>query len=278
MIPWIGTRRSKLARAYTKKVQQLVPGNIVLIDSQADLNPTTSIEEMGGKGVFCKEIEQALIDREIDIAVHAFKDLTRDNDELLEISCVLERNDFRDCLIGNNVNPRTIGTSSPRRIAQLQDLYPHSQIIPIRGNIDTRIAKQENGEYDAIVLAKAGVDELGYDHKVSRVFGTAEMLPAPGQGVIALQTRKPTNQKDTDITVMTASRNHWDTWYCVMAEKYMLAAVDGDCQTPIGCLSYVESDNIRMIAKNFETDKIAIENGPIKEYKELGHKLGSQLI
>lgn len=275
MIPWIGTRRSKLARAYTAKAQQLVPGNIVLIDSKADLNPTTSIEEMGGKGVFCKEIEQALIDREIDIAVHAFKDLTRDNDELLEISCVLERNDFRDCLIGNNVNPRTIGTSSPRRIAQLQDLYPNSQIIPIRGNIDTRIAKQENGEYDAIVLAKAGVDELGYDHKISRVFGTAEMLPAPGQGVIALQTRKPTNQKDTDITVMTSSRNHLDTWYCAMAEKAMLKEIDGDCQTPIGCLSYIDNDTIHMIAKNFETDRLGLEHGPSVKYDTIGGELGT---
>ena len=95
--------------------------------------------------------------------MHAFKDLTRDNDDLLEIPCVLVRNDFRDCLLVIIVIQEQLEQVSPRRIAQLQDLYPHSQIIPIRGNIDTRIQKQENGEYDAIVLAKAGVDELGYD-------------------------------------------------------------------------------------------------------------------
>lgn len=278
MTPWIGTRKSELALAYTFKAQQLIKGNIVLIDSKADLNPTTSIEEMGGKGVFCKEIEMALINRDINIAVHAFKDLTRDNDHLLEVPCVLKRNDFRDCLIGNDVNPRTIGTSSPRRIAQLKDLYPHSQIIPIRGNIDTRIQKQENGEYDAIVLAKAGVDELGYEDKISKVFGTADMLPAPGQGVIALQANIPKSIRESNLTSKLQSLNHLDTWYCVMAEKEMLRVIDGDCQTAIGCLSYIDNGEIRIIAKNFETDRIAIKSAPILQYKELGHDLGSQLI
>lgn len=280
MLPKIGTRKSLLAQAYTNKAISVLglEGERVLIDSHADLNPTTSIEEMGGKGVFCKEIESALMDRSIDIAVHAFKDLTRDNDEWLHIPCVLERNDFRDCLIGNNSNPRTIGTSSPRRIAQLQDIYPHSQIIPIRGNIDTRIAKQENGEYDAIVLAKAGVDELGYDHKISRIFGTAEMLPAPGQGVIALQTVKPETVREQNLHTMLHYHNHWDTWYCVMAERSMLETVNGDCHTPIGCLSYFDGDNIRIIAKNFETDKMGIVIGEPSKYKELGQELGSQLL
>ena len=152
---------------------------------------------MGGKGVFCKEIEDYLMERRIDIAVHAFKDVTRDNDAFLEIPCVIKRNNYHDCLIGNHIDPKTIGTSSPRRIAQLKDLYPLSKIIPIRGNIDTRIKKQENGEYDAIVLAVAGVDELGYTDKITRVFETNEMMPAPGQGVIAIQTVRAIDCKRT---------------------------------------------------------------------------------
>lgn len=275
MIPLIGTRKSKLAIAYTQKAQKQIPfeTSTFLIDSKADLNPTTSIEEMGGKGVFCKEIEQALINGSIDIAVHAFKDLTRDNDDLLEIPCVLLRNDFRDCLIGNNNNPRTIGTSSPRRIAQLKDLYPASQIIPIRGNIDTRIQKQENGEYDAIVLAKAGVDELGYTHKVSRIFGTADMLPAPGQGVIAIQMKKDNRMKGALSNV-----NHWDTWYTCMAEKEMLRVIDGDCHTAIGVLSYVENNTLHMVAKNFETDQLSIQHGPKTEYIMIGSEVGLNLL
>ena len=121
----VGVRGSKLAIAYCNKALdtlKLKDSERIIIESTADLNPTTSIEEMGGKGVFCKEIEDHLMERRIDIAVHAFKDVTRDNDMFLEIPCVLQRNNYHDCLIGNHVDPKTIGTSSPRRIAQLKDL------------------------------------------------------------------------------------------------------------------------------------------------------------
>ena len=277
MIPLsVGTRKSKLALVYTQKAQETIPfeTNIVLIDSKADLNPSTSIEEMGGKGVFCKEIEQSLIDGDIDIAVHAFKDLTRDNDEHLHVPCVLTRNDHHDCLVGNSINPRTIGTSSPRRIHQLRELYPNAEIIPIRGNIDTRIAKQENGKYDAICLAKAGIDALGLENKISKVFGTADMLPAPGQGVIALQTRI----SNSHTSQVLSNVNSWPTWYSCMAEKEMLKEIDGDCHTPIGVLTNIENKTIKMVGKNFETMKLAFSEGPVKEYLKVGSDLGKQLI
>ena len=228
---------------------------------------------MGGKGVFSKEIEQSLIDGNIDLAVHAFKDLTRDNEEHLHIPCVVPRNDYHDCLVGNHINPRTIGTSSPRRIYQLRELYPRAEIIPIRGNIDTRINKQENGEYDAICLAKAGLDALGLENKISKVFGTADMLPAPGQGVIAIQTRI-----NDYISKTLSNVNHWKTWYECMAEMEMLREIDGDCQTPIGVLTHTDNGKIFMVAKNFETDKIAYVNGPIKEYQSIGSKAGLKLL
>lgn len=271
----IGTRKSQLALAYTNKALKHLEldCDIVEIDSTADLNPTTSIEEMGGKGVFTKEIEQALIINEIDIAVHAFKDLTRDNEDKLEISCVLPRGDFRDALIGNHINPRTIGTSSPRRIHQLQELYPGAQIVPIRGNIDTRIAKQENGEYDAIVLAKAGLDALGLTIKASRIFGTADMMPSPGQGVIALQTRIGDENVDH-----IRNKNDLQTWYCVMTEYYMLKAINGDCQTPIGALTYIDGENIRIVAKNFLNGKLAYEQGHLDSFKAIGVRVGMSLL
>jgi len=271
----IGTRKSDLAIAYTNKALKHLELDldIVHIDSTADLNPTTSIEEMGGKGVFTKEIEQSLIDGDIDIACHAFKDLTRDNDDKLEIACVLPRADFRDALIGNHINPRTIGTSSPRRIWQLKELYPGAEIVPIRGNIDTRIAKQENGEYDAIVLAKAGLDAMGITIKASRIFGTADMMPAPGQGVIALQTRKG----DQSIKQIQ-NKNDMETWYCCMAEKEMLKTINGDCQTPIGALTYIDGENIRMVAKNFENGKLAYEEGHLDSFKTIGIRVGMSLL
>jgi hydroxymethylbilane synthase len=275
MIPLVGTRKSKLALAYTEQATKLIPfqTNTILIDSTGDLNPTTAIEEMGGKGVFCKEIEQSLMDKQIDIAIHAFKDLTRDNDAHLHIPCVLPRNDHHDCLVGNNINPRSIGTSSPRRIQQIRELYPNAEVVPIRGNIDTRINKQENGEYDAIILAKAGLDALGLTHKISRVFGTADMLPAPGQGVIALQMRI-----DDRMSTALSNVNHWDTWYMAMAEKQALKEIDGDCQTPIGMLSIITNGNIKIIGRNFETMKISVQEGPIHQFQEIGSALGRSLI
>jgi len=275
MIPIVGTRKSKLALKYTSQAQMVIPfvTETKLIDSTADLNPTTSIEEMGGKGVFSKEIEQCLIDGDINIAIHAFKDLTRDNDEHLHIPCVIPRNDYHDCLIGNNVNPRTIGTSSPRRIHQLRELYPNAEIIPIRGNIDTRIQKQENGEYDSIVLAKAGLDALNLSDKITRVFGTADMMPAPGQGVIAIQTRKDDKLSESLQTV-----NHWDTWYTAMAEKEMLKEINGDCQTPIGVVSIINNGILKMVAKNFETMKIGVHEGPVHQFQSIGSDLGRSLL
>lgn len=275
MIPLIGTRKSKLALAYTAQAQKLIPfqTNTVLIDSTGDLNPTTAIEEMGGKGVFSKEIETSLIDGDIDLAIHAYKDLTRDNEEHLHIPCVVPRNDYHDCLVGNNINPRTIGTSSPRRIYQLRELYPNAEIIPIRGNIDTRIAKQENVEYDAIVLAKAGLDALGLQHKITRVFGSADMLPAPGQGVIAIQMRK-----DNRMAGALSNVNDWNTWYCCMAETELLREIDGDCHTPIGVLSIINNGILKMVAKNFETMKISVKEGPIHEFQNIGSDLGRSLL
>jgi len=279
MIYKIGSRKSILAKEYTQSAKSILPfqTKIEYIDSEADLKPEMAIEDMGGKGAFSKSIEEALYYGNIDLAVHAFKDLTRDNDEVLQVPCVLKRNDPRDVLIGHS-NPETIGTSSPRRIAQLQELFPQAEIVPIRGNIDSRIRKVEDGEYDAIVLAAAGVHALKYDDKITRVFGTAELLPAPGQGIIAVQTRIPNTREDEDLTAYCWAVNHIETWTIAMAEKAMLEAIDGDCNTPIGCLTDIDGPTIRMVGKNFETDKIKFLTGPIEDYRRIGLELGDSLI
>ena len=279
MIYKVGSRKSILAKEYTQLAKTILPfqTKIKYIDSEADLKPEMAIEDMGGKGAFSKSIEEALYYGNIDLAVHAFKDLTRDNDEFLQVPCVLKRNDPRDVLIGH-CSPETIGTSSPRRIAQLQELFPEAEILPIRGNIDSRIRKVENGEYDAIVLAAAGVHALNYQDKITRVFGTSEMLPAPGQGIIAIQTRIPNTREDEDLTAYCWAVNHIETWTMAMAEKAMLEAIDGDCNTPIGCLTDIDGPTIKMVAKNFETNKMSIISGAVEEYRSIGFEIGKKLI
>jgi|TARA_A200000113_G_scaffold224167_1_gene241419 hydroxymethylbilane synthase len=271
----IGVRGSKLALEYASRAAALINNaEIVTVTTEAEINPDTPILEMGGKGVFCKAIEQKLIDKEIDIAVHSLKDLTRDSDDVLEISAVLKRNDPRDCVIGNPDKPGAkIGTGSPRRIAQLKKLYPQAEIVPIRGNIDTRISKVESGQYDAIVLAVAGLEALGLQDKITKTFTIREMFPAVGQGVIALQTRK----KSSASNLLSTSSDP-DTYKCAMAERKMLEVINGDCHTAVGCISSIVGDYLMMEAHNFETDKYSEVIGKKENYIELGEQLGTKLI
>ena len=173
MIPLVGTRKSKLALAYTEQATKLIPfqTNTILIDSTGDLNPTTAIEEMGGKGVFCTAIENELLEENIDIAVHSLKDMPGEEHPDLIIAAMLKRNSPHDVIVGSVGYGCTIGTSSPRRTAQLKELYNNLdiKIKPIRGNIDTRLEKLDNKEYDAIVLAEAGLQALGIDREYTRL-------------------------------------------------------------------------------------------------------------
>ncbi len=271
----IGVRGSKLALQYASRAAALISDpEIVTIKTEAEINPDTPILEMGGKGVFCKAIEQKLLDNEIDIAVHSLKDLPRDSDDVLEISAVLDRSDPRDCVIGDPTKlGAKIGTGSPRRIAQLKRLYPDAEIVSIRGNIDTRISKVESGQYDAIVLAVAGLEALGLEHKITKIFNFDEMLPAVGQGVIALQTRKKSS-----ASYLLSSSSEPDTYKGAMAERKMLEVIDGDCHTAVGCISSVVGDCLMIRAYNFETDKYSEVIGKKENYLELGEQLGTKLI
>ena len=208
----LGVRRSKLALAYAQQVIDVLPFpeiELVPIVTEGDVKHDQPINEMGGKGVFVSEIERYLIDKKIDIAVHSFKDLPAEMDDRLEISAVLERNDPRDCFIGKLFPNATVGTGSPRRIAQLQKNFNTSfQIKPIRGNIDTRIQKLEHNHYDAIILAVAGLETLNLQHKITKILPFDKMLPCVGQGVIAIQTRK-----DLPYPNILKSITHLPTYY-----------------------------------------------------------------
>ena len=220
----IGVRSSKLAMAYAQKVIDALHVNdteIVPIVTEGDIKTNTSIQEIGGKGVFVSEIEKHLLEKTIDIAVHSFKDLPAEMDSELDIIAVLERNDPRDCYIGKLHPYARVGTGSPRRIAQLQKNFNvEFDIRPIRGNIDTRLKKLDNNEYDAIILAVAGLEALQLQERIQKVFPLDKMLPCVGQGVIAVQSRKDFNDIDTISKI-----NHLPTYHSVMAEREVLKVI-----------------------------------------------------
>ncbi len=225
----IGVRGSKLALSYADKaIKAIGKGTIEIIQTDGDLNPDTLIHEIGGKGVFCNAIEYSLKYGIIDVGVHSLKDMPGDVEHPdLHICAVLERNRPYDVLIGKVFDGFVLGTSSPRRKAQLEELYANQnvEIKPIRGNIDTRLAKLDAGEYDAIVLAEAGLDALD----IKRDYERLPILPAIGQGIIALQTRKD----DEATNALVRKANHPLTYEQAKLERALLKGIGGNCSTRV---------------------------------------------
>lgn len=248
----IGVRGSKLALAYADLVCSKLDCDteIVIIKTDGDINADTPIHEIGGKGVFCNAIETALLNGQVDIAVHSLKDMPGDVEHPdLEISAVLERNSPYDVVVGNIFDGFRLGTSSPRRTAQLSKFYSNLNVVikPIRGNIDTRLEKLDNGEYDAIVLAEAGLQTLGIDRGWIRL-PVHHCTPAVGQGIIALQTLK-----GTQAGTIAKTANHELTYRQAMLERALLKGIQGDCSTRIA--GYASGDNpIQLRAVYFDTD------------------------
>ena len=225
----IGVRGSNLALAYANRVCNELPCDteIVVIKTAGDLNPDVPVHEIGGKGVFCSAIEVALHNKEIDVAVHSLKDMPGEEHPDLIIAAMLKRNSPHDVLLGKISFGCTIGTSSPRRIAQLTELYKNLdiKIKPIRGNIDTRLKKLDNAEYDAIILAEAGLKALD----IRRTWMRIPTIPAVGQGVIALQTRKD----DIEVINIVKKINHAKTFAQAQVERAFLKGMGGDCHTAL---------------------------------------------
>lgn len=225
----IGVRGSKLALAYAERVcnELSCDTEIVIVKTDGDLNPDTPIHEIGGKGVFCSAIEKELLNGNIDVAVHSLKDMPGEETPGLKISAMLKRNSPYDVLVGKVGYGCTIGTSSPRRQAQITDLYSNLNIVikPIRGNIDTRLQKLDNGEYDAIVLAEAGLQALN----INRPWIKIPIVPAVGQGIIALQTR----HDDEEINLVVGKINHSKTYAQAQVERALLKGIGGDCHTKL---------------------------------------------
>lgn len=231
----VGVRGSDLALAYAKRACDELPceTEIVVIKTLGDLNPDVPVHEIGGKGVFCSAIETALMNNEIDVAVHSLKDMPGDIEHPdLIVASYLKRNEPQDVLIGNVFEGCVIGTSSPRRKEQIQELYGNLnvEIKPIRGNIDTRLQKLDDKEYDAIILAKAGLDALG----ISRICKPLDIVPAVGQGTIALQCRKD----DAETIELVSKTNDDLTMRQSFLERALLKGMMGDCSTSVAAYAH----------------------------------------
>ena len=291
----IGSRGSKLSLAYSGHVKNLLIKSstqfddssieIKIIKTSGDIFQNKRISEIGGKGVFCKQIEEELLDSKIDMAIHSLKDLPTKMTEGLCVNSVVKRNDPRDVFLScayktfNELKPKSkIGTSSFRRQAQLNKLRNDLQILTMRGNIDTRIQKLKNQEYDAIVLSLAGIQMLNLTNEVKEIFTIEQMLPAIGQGVIALQCKK----KDIKTLNILKNINDKDTYYCIQAERALLEAIGGDCDTAIGGLAKLSNNEIFLKSELFSNDgkkKFQSQSsGHFKEAKEIGYKVGKELL
>ena len=259
----IGARGSKLSLAYAAKVKELLIKsnndlkeeniNFKAIKTSGDLNLNKNISEIGGKNLFCKEIEESLLKKEIDIAVHSLKDMEANENESLLIGAYLKRNDYRDVIISEKIknisdlrNGVKIGSSSKRRELQLKKINSNISVINIRGNIDTRINKINENKLDGVILAAAGVKSLKLDKKISLTFNCDHILPAVGQGIIAVQCRK-----EDKIKNLIKRINDNTTNLCAIAERKMLQTIGGDCDTAIGGLAEIENHNLKLKAQLF---------------------------
>ena len=263
----IGSRGSKLALIYAEKAKNKIFEvksdfkieniDIKTITTKGDEVQNIRLSDIGGKGLFAKKIEEELLEKKIDIAVHALKDMPSNETEGLITNCFLERNDPREILISREnfflkdlAKNSIIGTSSFRRVFQLKKKRNDLNYKLIRGNVDTRIKKLNDKLYDAIILSYAGIKSLGLDKNISQIFSTSEVIPSAGQGVIALQCRK----EDKEIINLLEKINHQPTYHCVQAERNVLKALDGDCETAVGAFAQIDKDKINIEAELFSLD------------------------
>jgi len=250
-----GSRGSRLALQQTQialdALRRANPGaefELRTIRPEGDRS-SASLAEIGGRGVFVIEIERALLAGEIDLAVHSLKDLPSAETPGLTIGAVLPREDARDALLSREgltlerlPAGATVATGSPRRAAQLRSLRPDLRLQDIRGNVDTRIRKVEEGQYDAVVLATAGLARLGWLERASQVFSPEEMLPAPGQGALAVQVRSD----DADALRFVASADDADTRAAVTAERAFERRLGGGCNAAVAALAEVDGARLRL--------------------------------
>ena len=286
----IGTRGSQLAQIYTEKViNDLKKVSSTYIETKkivtsGDENQKDRLSNIGGKGLFSKKIEIELINNNIDIAVHALKDMPSIETEGLITNFYLKRNSPNEIFISNdNINfkdlkPNSIiGTSSYRREYQLKSIRSDLDYKLIRGNVDTRIKKLENGDYDAILLSKAGIEALGLTNKITHEFNTEELIPCAGQGIIAIQCR----ENDQEIINILEKINDDQSRIIANAERKILKILEGDCDTAVGVYAKITKDIVNIKAELFSVDgkqRFYVDESENKKMiEDLSIKIGEKL-
>ena len=289
----IGSRGSKLALLYAQMAKDKIVENTELDDQDILIKPITTkgdlikdkrLSEFGGKGLFSSNIEKELLHKNIDIAIHALKDMPVLESKGLMTETFLKRNDPREILLSINkkkfseLNLKSIiGTSSYRREFQIKKMRPDIICKLIRGNIDTRIKKLKEGVYDAIVLSYAGVKCLNLDNQISEIFSINKIIPSAGQGVIALQCR----EKDNKIISILKKINHSETYKKAHAERNILKVLEGDCETAVGAHATIVKNKIILEAELFSLDgKLRFyekKTSTLDRFKELGIEVGQSL-
>jgi hydroxymethylbilane synthase len=287
----IGTRGSMLAKWQAEFVRKKileatgVDAEIVIIKTTGDKMQQASFAQIGGRGVFIKELEEALLNEAVDLAVHSVKDIPTDVPSRLCFPLICRREDTRDCLISAQGETLAtlrqgarVGTSSLRRQAQIRHMRPDLDVRELRGNVDTRLRKVESGEYDAILLAKAGLDRLGWSNRISEVLQPDVCLPAVGQGALGVQAR----QKDTEIADALAPLDDFETRQSIVAERSLLGRLEGGCQVPLGAWARFERGELVMDAVVCSPD--GSQNirqraaAPPDQARELGQRMAQMLI
>lgn len=287
----IGSRSSKLALAQVEivrnKLKAVYPElklELKTIKTTGDKILDVALSKIGDKGLFTKEIEEALLRGEIDFAVHSMKDLPTELHDRLKIAAVGEREDACDVLVSKQgyslktlPQKAKLGTSSLRRRAQLLHLRSDLQALDLRGNLDTRVKKLEQGLYDAVILAYAGIKRLNLKLQLSKI-PMEEMLPQAGQGALGIEIRRDNRQADEILKVLDNEDNH----FCIEGERALLAGLEGGCQVPIGVYGQIDKDEISIKAGVFSLDgKIAVKDeisGPKKDAQNLGSQLAAGIL
>lgn len=288
----VGSRGSRLALIQSelviselKKHYPQIDFKIKKIKTIGDKILDKTLNKIGGKGLFVKEIETALLKGEIDMAVHSMKDVPSEFPKGLQISAITKRKDVRDILItkeGNSFNElkqgAKIGTSSLRREAQLRGLRNDLNIVPIRGNVETRINKIKEMDLDGVILAAAGLIRLGLEDRISESFSPYDIVPAVGQGALGIETR----EDDSLIKEMVSKINDDSTSLAVKGERRFMTILNGGCHVPVGGFAYIEDDKLKMVGmvSSIDGQRIIKAHGEdeVQNYGELGSKIAEEVL
>ena len=286
----IGSRGSQLALWQARHIAARLEAlgeqtRIEIIKTTGDKITDVPLAQVGGKGLFTKEIEEALLAGSIDLAVHSLKDMPAALPEGLTLAAFPEREDVRDALVGRTLaelrSGDKVGTSSLRRAAQLHALGLGLVIETLRGNVDTRLRKLDEGQYDAVVLAAAGLRRLGWENRITELLDPAVMCPAAGQGALAIETRDDGETRDGGTAHEIARKlDHAETRAAVTAERALLVVLEGGCQVPIGAHARLEGSSIhlRAIVASLDGRRVIRDSLCGEEPIALGHELGRRLL